>query len=33
MQKIDAEFKNGTLTVHIPKSENAKPKQIEVKIN
>ena len=33
MQKIDAEFKSGTLTVHIPKSETAKSKQIEVKIN
>jgi len=32
-KKIEAEFKNGTLTVHIPKSETAKPKQIEVKIN
>lgn len=32
-KKIEAEFKNGALTVHLPKTENAKPKQIEVKIN
>ena len=30
--KVKAEFKNGLLTVHLPKSENAKPKQIEVNI-
>lgn len=30
--KIEAEFKDGTLTVIIPKAEEAKPKQIEVKI-
>lgn len=29
---IDAEFKNGTLTVHIAKTESAQPKQIEVKV-
>ena len=30
--KVKAEFKNGLLTVHLPKSEKAKPKQIEVNI-
>ena len=30
--KVKAEFKDGMLTVHLPKSEKAKPKQIEVKI-
>ncbi len=30
--KIDAEFRDGQLTILIPKSEEAKPKQIEVKI-
>src|SRR5882724_10093092 len=29
--KVNAEFKSGVLTVHVPKSEQAKPKQIEVK--
>src|SRR5881227_4008000 len=28
--KVNAQFKNGVLTVHVPKSEQAKPKQIEV---
>jgi len=28
--KVKAEFKNGLLTVHLPKSEKAKPKPIEV---
>lgn len=31
-EKIDAEFKDGQLTVTIPKSEKAKPKQLEIKI-
>jgi HSP20 family protein len=30
--KVNAEFKNGMLTVHVPKSEHAQPKQIEVKV-
>ena len=30
--KVKAEFKNGVLTVHVPKSEQAKPKQIEVNV-
>jgi HSP20 family protein len=29
--KIDAEFKNGVLTVHLPKVESAKPKQVKVR--
>lgn len=29
---ISAESKDGTLTVHIPKAESAKPKAIEVKV-
>ena len=31
-ENVKAEFKNGILTVHLPKSEKAKPKQIEVKV-
>ena len=31
-EKVAAEFKNGVLKVHLPKSEKAKPKSIEVKI-
>lgn len=30
--KVAAEFRDGVLTVHIPKSEEARPKQIEVKV-
>jgi HSP20 family protein len=30
--KIDALFSNGILTITLPKSEEAKPKQIEVKV-
>ncbi len=30
--KVKAEFKNGMLTMHLPKSEHAKPKQIEVHV-
>lgn len=31
--KIGAEFKNGLLRIDVPKTEEAKPKEIEVKIN
>jgi len=30
--KVNAEFKDGVLRVHLPKSEKAKPKHIEVKV-
>lgn len=29
--KVDAEFKNGVLTINIPKSEKSKQKKIEIK--
>jgi HSP20 family protein len=31
-EKVNAEFKDGLLTVHVAKSEAARPKQIEVKV-
>lgn len=31
--KIDAEFKNGVLTVHLPKHEAVKPKQVALKVH
>ncbi|WP_447980549.1 Hsp20/alpha crystallin family protein [Candidatus Nitrospira bockiana] len=30
--KVSAEFKDGVLQIHVPKSEKAKPKAIEVKV-
>jgi HSP20 family molecular chaperone IbpA len=30
--KIDAEFKDGVLTVTLPKNEEARPKQISVRV-
>jgi HSP20 family protein len=32
-EKISAEFKNGQLNIIIPKSEKAKPRMIDVKVN
>ena len=31
--KVHAEFKNGVLRVYLPKSEESKPKEIEIKVN
>jgi HSP20 family protein len=31
--KVEAEFKNGVLSVHLPKSATAKPKAIDVKVS
>lgn len=31
--RVNAEFKNGVLEVHVAKSESARPKQIEVKVS
>lgn len=31
-EKVNAEFKDGILNLHLPKSEKAKPKSIEVKV-
>jgi HSP20 family protein len=31
--KVSAEFKDGVLKVHLPKSEKAKPKAVEVKLS
>ncbi|MFC1585075.1 Hsp20/alpha crystallin family protein [Fibrobacterota bacterium] len=33
VDKISAQFKNGVLTIKMPKAEEAKPKQIQVNIN
>ena len=32
-EKIDAHFKNGVLTLNVPKSEESKPRTIDVKVN
>jgi len=32
-EKIDASFRDGVLTVTMPKVEEAKPKEIEVKVS
>ena len=31
--KVNAEFKDGVLRVHLAKSERARPKQVEVKVS
>jgi HSP20 family protein len=32
-EKIRAEFKNGVLSVHLPKSEQAKPRSIDIQVS
>lgn len=32
-QKVSAELKHGVLTLNLPKTEKAKPKQIEIKVS
>lgn len=31
--KVRADYKDGVLQVHLPKSEKAKPKSIEIKVS
>ncbi len=32
LDKINAEYEDGVLSIHIPKAEEAKPKQIDIKV-
>lgn len=32
IEKVEAKFENGLLTIHLPKAEEARPKKIEIKV-